>query len=145
MITLTSHHYCPLSFFSPTYFVSILPFPSLYFSLSSYLIPLFPKELLSSPCPFSFASLPLSLSIILIFRSSVTKPGPRHRFSSKTAGSVGLLHAHIGHFVTFNISVLLRRQERYITSLSPSPEFLIPSHFFFMSCTFKYVIALHLI
>lgn len=53
-------------------------------------------------------------------------------FQFQNAGSVGLLHTHIGHFVTFNISVLLQRQERYITSLCPSREFLIPSHFFYV-------------
>lgn len=53
-------------------------------------------------------------------------------FQFQNAGSVGLLHTHIGHFVTFNISVLPQRQERYITSLCPSREFLIPSHFFYV-------------
>lgn len=55
-------------------------------------------------------------------------------FQFQNAGSVGLLHTHIGHFVTFNISVLPQRQERYITSLCPSREFLIPSHFFYVLC-----------
>lgn len=52
-------HITPLpapSLFSP-YFVSISLFPSLYFSLSSYLIPLFPKTFF----------LPMSLSLHLSF------------------------------------------------------------------------------
>lgn len=51
-------------------------------------------------------------------------------FQFQNAGSVGLLHTHIGHFVTFNISVLPQRQEPYITSLCPSCEFSYSISFF---------------
>lgn len=80
-----------------TYFVSISLFPSFYSSLSSYLIPLFPMAFFLPPSLF-FASLPLSLSIILIFPNGVTKPGCCHHFRPQTTGSPGELHTVLGTF-----------------------------------------------
>lgn len=133
MITLTSHHYCPLSFFSPTYFVSISLFPSFYFSLSSYLIPLFPKTFFLPPVLFFW----ISPSFIVHYSNFLEQRNEAWVLSSfqyQNAGSVRLVHTpHWTFFHLHIISVLLKRRERHKISLCASSD----CEFFF--CPIFYV------
>lgn len=95
----------PLPLSSASYFVSISLCPSFYFSLSSYLIPLFPKTVFL-PLVHFFGSLLLSLSLILIFQSSVTKAGPCHHFRPKVLGQWGCFILNTGFFFNYEIRIM---------------------------------------
>lgn len=144
MITLTSHRCCPLFLLSLLFclhFTVSLPLClPLFLSYSS-----FPKDRLSFPCPFLWIS-PSFIVHYSNFSEQRNEAWAPSSFQDQNAGSVRLLHTRRWTFFHLHIiSVLLKTDGGYITSLHPScdSDFSFCPVFILCALTSSYIPSLY--